>query len=226
MVLKIRAPPYVAVRGMRRSPVDLVTVVDVSLTVSGPKVNMMKRAMRLVISSLSSSDRLSIVAFSNASKRLLPLRRMTTNGRRSARRIVDVLCVTGQGMCANDALKKAAKVLEDRREKNPFSSILILWEAKSSNESRSLPFLSSTRFSHADILVHTVGFNDYGAANNTPDDEAFLKCVVVQDLKLQLGFMSGSAPAEIAAVYSLTGRPAALGSGSIRLGDLYAEEES
>ncbi|KAJ4714619.1 Zinc finger C3HC4-type RING finger family protein [Melia azedarach] len=231
MVLKIRAPPYVAVRGMRRSPVDLVTVVDVSLTMSGPKLHMMKRAMRLVISSLSSSDRLSIVAFSNASKRLLPLRRMTTNGRRSARRIVDALCVTGQGMCANDALKKAAKVLEDRREKNPFSSILILSEAKSSNESRSLPSLSSTRFSQADIPVHTVGFNDYGAANNTPDDEAFLKCVgdllsvVVQDLKLQLGFMSGSAPAEIAAVYSLTGRPAALGSGSIRLGDLYAEEE-
>lgn len=232
IMMKVRAPPYAAVRGMRRAPIDLVTMVDVSLSMGGPKLQMIKRAMRLVISSLSSSDRLSIIAFSNASKRLLPLRRMTTNGRRSARRIVDALGITGQGMCANDALKKAAKVLDDRRETNPFATIIVLSEANSPpNQGHSSPVVSSTRFSDSDIPVHSIAFNVSGAFTHAPNDEAFVKCVggllgvVVQDLKLQLGLAPGSAPVEIAAVYSLTGRPDALGSGSIRLGNLYAKEE-
>ncbi|KAL5819921.1 hypothetical protein ACOSQ4_023763 [Xanthoceras sorbifolium] len=229
LVMKVKAPPYAAARGMRRAPVDLIAVVNVSLSMSGVKLQMMKRGLRLVISSLSSSDRLSIIAFSATSKRLLPLRRMTTNGRRSARRMIDAIGTTGQGMSATDALKKAVKVLEDRRERNPVASIILLSE--SSNQGRSSPVVSSTRISHSDIPVHSIGFHDSGACNHAPHDDPLAKCVggllsvVVQDLKLQLGFISGSAPAEIAAVYSLTGRPSHLGSGSIRIGDLYAEEE-
>ncbi|KAK3211082.1 hypothetical protein Dsin_015788 [Dipteronia sinensis] len=230
LLMKVKAPPYAGTRGMRRAPVDLVAVVDVSLSMSGVKLQMMKRAMRLVVSSLDSSDRLSIVAFSATSKRLLPLRRMTTNGRRSARRIIDAIGTTGQGMSASDALKKAVKVLEDRRERNPVATIILLSES-SSNQSRSSLVVSSTRISHSDIPVHSIGFSDSGACNHAPQDDPFAKCVggllsvVVQDLKLQLGFISGSAPADIAAVYTLTGRPTCFGSGSVRIGDLYAEEE-
>ncbi|PQQ10777.1 uncharacterized protein Pyn_24984 [Prunus yedoensis var. nudiflora] len=57
----------------RRAPIDLVTVVDVSASASNAKIQMMKRAMRLIVSSLRDTDRLSIVAFSSTSKRLLPL---------------------------------------------------------------------------------------------------------------------------------------------------------
>lgn len=232
LVLKVKAPPHAAARGMRRGPIDLVTVVDVSLSMGRTKLRMMKRAMKLVISSLNSSDRLSIVAFSTASKRLLPLRRMTADGRRSARRIVEALGTTGQGMSVNDALKKAAKVLEDRRESNTFASIMVLSECNPSCQDRTSPVVvSSTRFSHLDIPVHSVGFSNVSPCNPTPYDEAFANCVggllsvVVQDLRLQLGLMSGSAPAEIAAVYPLSGQPSCLGSSSVRLGDLYAEEE-
>ena len=228
VVLKLKAPcGTTSSCSARRAPIDLVTVVDVSTNMSGPKLVMMKRALRLVVSSLCATDRLSIVAFSATSKRLLPLTRMTTNGRRSARKMVDALCCVGLGACANDALKKAAKVLEDRRERNPVASIMLLSNESGSDHSvnpkRSSPVVSSTRLSQ--IPVHTVCF---GAWDH---EDAFAKCVggllsvVVQDLRIQLGFASGSAPAEIAAVYSLTGRPAALGSGSVKLGDLYAEEE-
>ncbi|XP_050125223.1 probable E3 ubiquitin-protein ligase EDA40 [Malus sylvestris] len=229
VVLKLKAPQTNESKTAsleRRAPIDLVTVVDVSVSASNVKIQMMKRAMRLVVSSLRDTDRLSIVAYSSTSKRLLPLRRMTSAGRRSARRIVDALCGVGQGMCVNDALKKAAKVVQDRREKNAVASIMLLSDAvqPEANQKRSSPVVSSTRLPHLDIPVHTVALGD-GC------DDALAKCVggllsvVVQDLSLQLGVVSGSSPAEIAAVYSLTGRPAALGSGSIRLGDLYAGEE-
>uniref|UniRef100_A0A2N9IDA6 RING-type domain-containing protein n=1 Tax=Fagus sylvatica TaxID=28930 RepID=A0A2N9IDA6_FAGSY len=229
VVLKLKAPPSPSSSSLlnpaaRRAPIDLVTVLDVSANMSGPKLQMMKRAMRLVISSLCATDRLSIVAFSASSKRLLPLTKMNTNGRRSARKMIDALCCVGHGACANDALKKAAKVLEDRRERNPFASIMLL--SANTNQKRSSPVVAFTRFSHSEIPVHTVGFNDAGG-----HEDAFAKCVggllsvVVQDLKIQLGFASGSSHAEIAGVYSLTGRPTVLGSGSVKLGDLYAEEE-
>ena len=228
VVLKVKAPPFIGkttssssiLNPTRRAPIDLVTVVDVSSNMSGAKIQMLKRAMRLVISSLGSADRLSIVAFSATSKRLLPLKRMTTIGRRSARRIVDAFATVGQGMSVTDAIKKATKVLEDRREKNAAAAIMLLSDTRSSTA------VTSTRLSsHLDIPVHSVGFGDPSS------EDAFAKCVggllsvVVSDLHLQLGFLSGSAPAEIAAVYSMVSRPAALEYGSVRLGDLYAEEE-
>ncbi|ONK54842.1 uncharacterized protein A4U43_UnF10690 [Asparagus officinalis] len=125
-----------------RPPIDLVTVLDVSGNMTATKLQMLKRAMRLVISSLGPGDRLSIVAFSvAAAKRLFPLRRMSRTGQRSARQIVDrlVICGTTQAQaqaqaqgdcssasCMGDALRKATKVLEDRRERNPIATIMLL----------------------------------------------------------------------------------------------------
>lgn len=222
IVLKIRAPPA-ETKANQRAPIDVVTVIDVSGNINKDKLQMMKRTMKLIISHLSSSDRFSIVAFSSSSKRLLPLRRMTANGRRSARRIIDAMVAVDGKSSANDAMKKAAKVLEDRRDRNSVASIILLSDFN--NQMRTKQFVSSTRHPDLDIPLHSIQFGD--AANN----EAFGQCikslltVVVQDLRLELGFYSGSAPAEIAAVYSYSGSPVALGSGSLRVGDLYAEEE-
>ncbi|CAN1787394.1 E3 ubiquitin-protein ligase WAVH1 [Linum perenne] len=243
MVMKVRAPP--SQRGFRRAPVDLVTVLDVSDKMCGvAKSQVMKRAMRLVLASLTGTDRLSIVAFSGGSKRLMPLRRMTTNGRRSARRVVEALVgtttATGQGMTVNDALKKALKVIEDRRDKNPVSTVLILSDGHQhrsqittlqQNATSSPALVSSMRYSQFGTPVHSISFGDLGAYKHAAVEDALSKClgrllrVVVQDLKIQLGFVSGSSPAEIVAAYPLTGPPTVFGPGSIGLGDLHVEEE-
>ncbi|CAK9155648.1 unnamed protein product [Ilex paraguariensis] len=235
IVLKVRAPAAPS-KMAPRAPIDLVAVIDVSGRMNTEKIQMMKRTMRRIVSSLSLADRLSIVAFSACSKRLLPLTRMTATGRRSARRIVDaIIGLDGTTSSSNDALKKAAKVIEDRREKNPVASILLISDG---HDERSPPtqtsrssFVITTRFTHLEIPVHSIVFNRTSAYNHWPSEDAFAKCVggllsvVVQDLKIQLGFVSDSALADISAVYSNTGRPAAFGSSSVRVGDLYAEEE-
>ncbi|KAH6803635.1 hypothetical protein C2S51_031882 [Perilla frutescens var. frutescens] len=219
VVLKIKAPPPPP----RRAPIDLVTVLNVSRSVTADKLHLMRRVMRMVVSSLSAADRLSIVAFSTTSKRLLPLRRMTGAGRRSARRIIDaVVSLDGGATSATDSLKKAAKVIEDRREKNPAASILLL-----SDGHRSGPLVSSGRFSQMEIPVHSVNLS---ACLNAPPGDKFAKCItgllsqVVQDLKVQLTFEGAG---EISAVYSYAGQPAWVGSGSrwCRVGELHSEEE-
>ncbi|XP_039041491.1 E3 ubiquitin-protein ligase WAV3-like isoform X2 [Hibiscus syriacus] len=252
VVLKIKAPPpptkilaysrnssnsNLHLDPSHRAPIDLVTVLDVSGSMTGAKLQMLKRAMRLVISSLGSGDRLSIVAFSATPKRLLPLRRMTAQGQKAARRIIDRL-TCGQGTSVGDALRKATKVLEDRRERNPVASIMLLSDGQDERVQSNASYqrhhsshVSSTRFSHIEIPVHASGFGQSSGFSHEPSEDAFAKCVggllsvVVQDLRIQLSFASGSAPAEITAVYSCCGKPTVLTSSSVRLGDLYAEEE-
>ncbi|PON59644.1 Cdk-activating kinase assembly factor [Parasponia andersonii] len=230
------APPLLG--SSNRAPVDLVAVLDASGSMTGAKLQMLKRAMRLVISSLGSVDRLCIVAFSSTPKRLLPLRRMTAQGQRTARRIVDRL-VCGQGSSVGEALRKATKVLEDRRERNPVASIVLLSDGQddgagvqpnSKNQRQASSHVSSTRFAHVEIPVHAFGFGKKSGYSHDLAEEAFAKCVggllsvVVQDLRVQLSFPTGTTT-EIAAIYSCNGKPAVFGSGSVRLGDLYAEEE-
>ncbi|KAF5778780.1 putative chromatin regulator PHD family [Helianthus annuus] len=222
IVLKVKAPE--APDNIRlRAPIDLVTVVDVSGKITNEKLQMIKKAMRSIVLSLSSSDRLSIVAFSSHSKRLLPLRRMTTSGRRSARRIVEAMAVIDGCSNSKDAVKKAVKVLEDRREKNPVATVLLLSDVTNQPSDSSV---SSVRYPHSriDIPIHSVKLN-------ITEDHVFAKfignllTVAVEDLRLQLGFFAGSSPAEITAVYSRIPQPIVLGSSTVRIGDLSADEE-
>ena len=234
VALRVKAPPPPPPSQLCRAPIDLVAVLDVSGSMTGAKLSMLKRAMRLVISSLGSSDRIAVVAFSATPKRLLPLRRMTAQGQRAARRVIDML-VCSQGTSLGEALRKATKVLEDRRERNPVASIMLLSDGQDeriySNQRPGTRHESSTRFGHIEIPVHAFGFGERGGYCHEPAEDAFAKCVsgllsvVVQDLRIQLGFPNGSSPVVISAIYSCTGRPTVCSLGSVRLGDLYAEEE-
>jgi uncharacterized protein YegL len=108
-----------------RAPVDLVTVLDVSGSMAGTKLALLKRAMGFVIQHLGPSDRLSVIAFSSTARRLFHLRRMSHSGRQQALQAVNSLGASG-GTNIADALKKAAKVIEDRSYQNPVCSIILL----------------------------------------------------------------------------------------------------
>eukprot|EP01018_Ginkgo_biloba_P002291 Gb_01603 [translate_table: standard] len=235
-----------------RAPIDLVTVLDVSGSMSGTKLQLLKRAMRLVISSLSPADRLSVVVFSSTAKRVFPLRRMVPQGQRAARRVIDRL-VCSEGTNIADGLKKAGKILEDRRERNPVASIMLLSDGQDKHsintlQSRqSLPgsIRQSTRYGHIEIPVHAFGFgNDHDAAKmHTISEEsggtfsfieaedAFAQCiggllsVVVQDVQVTIS--CSSAPVvELRSIYAGNYQTRIFDDhGTVKLGDLYAEED-
>ncbi|KAK1283673.1 hypothetical protein QJS10_CPB21g00023 [Acorus calamus] len=92
---------------------------------AGTKLALLKRAMGFVIQNLGPSDRLSVVAFSSAARRLFPLRRMSECGRQQALQAVNSL-TSGGGTNIAEGLRKGAKVIEDRQHKNPVSSIILL----------------------------------------------------------------------------------------------------
>ncbi|XP_022140779.1 uncharacterized protein LOC111011359 [Momordica charantia] len=108
-----------------RAPVDLVTVLDVSGSMAGTKLALLKRAMGFVIQNLGPSDRLSVISFSSTARRLFPLCRMTDTGRQQALQAVNSLTSNG-GTNIAEGLRKGAKVLVDRKLKNPVASIILL----------------------------------------------------------------------------------------------------
>ncbi|KAG7998543.1 hypothetical protein I3843_01G263500 [Carya illinoinensis] len=108
-----------------RAPVDLVTVLDISGSMAGTKLALLKRAMGFVIQNLGSNDRLSVIAFSSTARRLFPLRRMSDLGQQQALQAVNALVANG-GTNIAEGLRKGAKIMEDRRDKNPVASIILL----------------------------------------------------------------------------------------------------
>ncbi|XP_075496012.1 LOW QUALITY PROTEIN: E3 ubiquitin-protein ligase WAV3-like [Primulina tabacum] len=242
VVLKIKAPPPppppLSTAFLRRAPIDLVTVLNGSGRMGGTKLQTLKRTMHLVISSLGPADRLSVVAFATTPKRLMPLMRMTAQGQRSARRIVDRLsCRHGSSM--GEALKQATIVLQDRRERNPVASIMLLSDGQDdisttdndTTQQHGSSHVSSTRFSHIELSINSSHKATEAGISHEPAEEAFSKflggllSVVVHDLTIQLSFATGSDPAEILGVYSGNGHPTLLDSRSVKVGNLYAEEE-
>ncbi|CAL5440764.1 unnamed protein product [Camellia sinensis] len=100
--------------GNDRSGVDLVTVLDVSGSMDGEKLEKMKIAMLFMIKKLSPVDRLSIVTFSGGSKRLCPLRQITENSQAEIEKLVNALVANG-GTNISAGLQTGLKVLNDRR---------------------------------------------------------------------------------------------------------------
>lgn len=242
-----------------RAPLDLVTVLDVSGSMSGTKLALLKRAMNFVIQTLGPNDRLSVIAFSSTARRLLPLRRMTSTGREQALQAVSSLVASG-GTNIADGLKKGAKVIEDRRLKNPVCSIIFLSDGQDTytlassdgvqlNYSILVPPSILPGTGH-DVQIHTFGFgadHDSAAMHAIAEtssgtfsyidaegsiQDGFAQCiggllsVVVKEMRLSIecvdegvlltSIKSGSYANHVAGNER---------SGSVDIGDLYADEE-
>ncbi|XP_073063125.1 E3 ubiquitin-protein ligase WAV3-like isoform X2 [Primulina eburnea] len=154
-----------------RAPVDLVAVLDVSGSMAGTKLALLKRAMGFVIQNLGPHDRLSVISFSSIARRIFSLRRMTETGRNESIQAVNSLTSNG-GTNIAEGLRKAAKVMTDRKWKNPVSSMILLSDGQDTYSNTSPSGASSCSDYHSllpvsihpdsassvRIPVHTFGF--------------------------------------------------------------------
>ncbi|KMZ63225.1 Inter-alpha-trypsin inhibitor heavy chain H3 [Zostera marina] len=126
------------------APVDLVAVLDVSGSMGGTKLALLKRAMGFVIQNLGPSDRLCVISFSSSARCLFHLRRMTPSGQQAAIQAVNTLVSNG-ATNIGDGLQKAASIISERREKNPICSIILLSDGHDSYVVTSSDFPSKSR---------------------------------------------------------------------------------
>ncbi|KAI4995632.1 hypothetical protein ZWY2020_035535 [Hordeum vulgare] len=114
-----------AAEAQTRTPLDLVTVLDVSGSMTGRKIALLKKAMEFVVDQLGPADRLSVVAFSTYAYRVIPLTCMSDAGKAKAKLAVQLLNADG-GTNILKGLIEAAKVLVGRRHKNAVASVILL----------------------------------------------------------------------------------------------------
>ncbi|XP_052166166.1 E3 ubiquitin-protein ligase WAV3-like [Oryza glaberrima] len=156
-----------------RAPLDLVTVLDVSGSMAGSKLALLKRAMGFVVDKLGPDDRLAIVSFSGEARRVIRLARMSDDGKASAKSAVESLAASG-GTDILKGLVEAAKVLDGRRYRNAVASVILLSDGEdtynlndrlnSKNYSALVP-PSFKRSGGRCLPVHTFGFGtDHDAA--------------------------------------------------------------
>ncbi|TVU48416.1 hypothetical protein EJB05_08052, partial [Eragrostis curvula] len=126
-----------------RAPLDLVTVLDVSDSMSGEKLVLLKQAMGFLIDNLGPNDRLSVVSFSSWARRVTRLLRMSDTGKGLAMSGVESLVACG-GTNIAEGLRTAAKVLDERRYRNADgrSASVLVGELYADEERRFLLFLA------------------------------------------------------------------------------------
>ncbi|XP_042458086.1 probable E3 ubiquitin-protein ligase WAVH2 isoform X1 [Zingiber officinale] len=112
---------YLSVKLSYQQATDLVLVASPN----GPHLRLLKQSMALVVFSLRPIDRLAIVTYSTTATRALPLRRMSSQGKRAALQVIDRIFYLGEAEPA-EGLRKGLKILEDRAHHNPLANILHL----------------------------------------------------------------------------------------------------
>ncbi|KAF8116229.1 hypothetical protein N665_0020s0081 [Sinapis alba] len=145
-----------------RAPLDLVAVLDVSGSMAGPKMELLKNAVGFVIQNLGETDRLSVVAFSSDARRLFPLKVMSLAGKREAIQAVNSV-VAGGGTNIAEGLKIGARVVADRRLRSHVPVMMLLSDGQdgfvySHSRSEVLDYEYLLPSSTSQVPIHTFGF--------------------------------------------------------------------
>ncbi|KAI3832095.1 hypothetical protein MKX03_032734 [Papaver bracteatum] len=137
-----------------RLGVDLVTILDISGSMRGPRLLKMKLAMQFLVQKLSGTDRLSVVTFNRKAEKLCPLRQITENSQTEITDQINDL-VAKASTNTEAGLKLAIKILNDRsRTKNRSVAIMLMSDGMEDAESRAITVPVT------EVPVYTFAFGD------------------------------------------------------------------
>ncbi|KAI3921536.1 hypothetical protein MKW98_013470 [Papaver atlanticum] len=123
-----------------RLGVDLVTVLDISGSMAGERIDKMKIAMRFLLKKLGHTDRLSVVTFNRKAARLCPLLQITEASRKEIETLVNGL--KARSTTNTEAgLRMAIDILNDRTHtQGRRAAIMLLSDGMEDEESHAADF--------------------------------------------------------------------------------------
>lgn len=113
----------------QKVPLDVVCVLDNSGSMSGGKLESLKKAMDFVIEMLGPHDRLSVVNFNSHPELMHGLLKMNSSNQFRAKTTIHTLRATG-GTNILQGMQQGWSILESRRSKNPASCLFLLTDGQ------------------------------------------------------------------------------------------------
>lgn len=138
-------------------PLDIVVVIPVSSSMQGLKINLLRDALRFLVSSLGERDRMGLVTFGSGGGGV-PLVGMTTKSWSGWSKVLESVRPLGQKSMRADVVEGAnvaMDLLMQRKSSNPLSSILLISDS-STSDPESVDFVVS-RAEAAKIAIHSFG---------------------------------------------------------------------
>lgn len=129
--------------GGSRTSVDLICVIDVSGSMDGEKISLVKDTMKYLIETLTPSDRLSIITFNSSGFRICGLKCITPENSVQMVGLVDGLYASG-GTNIMGGLNIALKTIRDRKIPNKVTSIFLLTDGQDKGAENSFKQVLST----------------------------------------------------------------------------------
>ncbi|XP_051150319.1 E3 ubiquitin-protein ligase WAV3-like [Andrographis paniculata] len=153
---------------LKRLPLDLVVVLDISKSEDESRLEHMKNALLFIVESMTSWDRLSIVS---EATRLTPLRRMHQPGKETAKTAIRALFSIEASTGIQETLLKGARVLDERRFTNPTASIILLSDRGAGHSTE--PESTTKTKSQTAILLNLLPESIYPDTRWTSDLDSF-----------------------------------------------------
>lgn len=138
-------------------PIDVVVVVPISSSMQGVKINLVRDALRFMVSNLGERDRMGLVTFGSGGGGV-PIVGMTTKAWHGWNNILASIRPVGQKSHRADVVEGAnvaMDLLMQRKYNNPIATILLISDA-STSDADSVDFVVS-RAEAAKIAIHSFG---------------------------------------------------------------------
>ncbi|KAH7631922.1 hypothetical protein B0T09DRAFT_111862 [Sordaria sp. MPI-SDFR-AT-0083] len=138
-------------------PVDVVVVVPISASMQGVKINLVRDALRFMVSSLGERDRMGLVTFGSSGGGV-PIVGMTTKAWPGWSNVLASVKPVGQKSHRADVVEGAnvaMDLLMGRKYNNPIATIMLISDA-STSDADSVDFVVS-RAEAAKITIHSFG---------------------------------------------------------------------
>ncbi|KAF2498001.1 von Willebrand and RING finger domain-containing protein [Lophium mytilinum] len=138
-------------------PLDIVVVIPVSSSMQGLKINLLRDALRFMVSNLGERDRMGLVTFGSSGGGV-PLVGMTSKAWNGWPKVLDSIRPVGQKSLRADVVEGAnvaMDLLMQRKSTNPLSSIMLISDS-STSDAESVDFVVS-RAEAAKVAIHSFG---------------------------------------------------------------------
>ena len=217
----------------QRSGVDIICVIDVSGSMSGPKLELVQKTLLFMVKRLSDTDRVSIITFSDDAKTLSNLLVVNESGKEKLSKIIGSMRIEG-GTEIILGLETSMVVLTNRKKINQVTSVLLLTDGVDNNVGTAMQrleklFVKYDKQIPTNYSIHTFGYGSdhqadllnsvsqrknggfYFVESEASIPQVFSDClgemmsIIADSIQVELSTQPGTIPFSLTKVYSETG---------------------